>query len=224
MDSYLLVKYLHVLAFVYWLGADLGVFLAARYAARPDLALAERRRFLRLTLLLDMGPRSGLILMVPTGITLASRGGWTDLDAAALAMVWISATLWLALTWALYFREGEQGAVAAWRRVDIAVRIVVVAGFTSMAVASLAGYGPVRADWLAFKALLFAGAVSIGLMLRLCLRDWLRGMRLIGSGEDVGLGNGLVAVASRRAERWALLLWLFVALTALLGVVQPGFR
>jgi hypothetical protein len=49
-------------------------------------------------------------------------------------------------------------------------------------------------------------------------------MRLVDSGEDVGLGNRLIEVAARRAERWALLLWLLVAGIALLGVVQPSFR
>jgi hypothetical protein len=56
--DYTLWQYLHILLFVYWLGADLGVFLAARYVARTDLSLDERLRFLDLLLKIDMGPRS----------------------------------------------------------------------------------------------------------------------------------------------------------------------
>ena len=51
---------LHLILFVYWLGADLGVFYAAKFVARSDLTVEERHRFLELTLLIDMGPRTGL--------------------------------------------------------------------------------------------------------------------------------------------------------------------
>ena len=56
--TYDIWRYIHVLLFVYWLGADLGVYYAAKYVARADLPLDERLRFLDLTLLLDMGPRT----------------------------------------------------------------------------------------------------------------------------------------------------------------------
>ena len=65
MNSYGLWQYFHILLFVYWLGADLGVFLASRYVARADLPTPERLRFLEMLLKVDMGPRTALILMMP---------------------------------------------------------------------------------------------------------------------------------------------------------------
>jgi hypothetical protein len=108
--------------------------------------------------------------------------------------------------------------------VDLGIRLAVIALFAGAAIAALAGYGPLHARWLALKALLYATAVGIGIVLRVLLADWLRGMRLVESGEDVALGNGLIQLAATRAERWALLLWLLVAAIALLGVVQPSLR
>ena len=45
MPEYQLLHFFHVLLFAYWLGADLGVHLAARFAIRADLPFAERMRF-----------------------------------------------------------------------------------------------------------------------------------------------------------------------------------
>ena len=38
MNEYLLLKFAHLRAFVYWLGGDLGTFLASRYVIRDDLS------------------------------------------------------------------------------------------------------------------------------------------------------------------------------------------
>ena len=225
-DGYLLTKYLHLLAFAYWLGADLGVFYAARLAARGDLATAERRRALRLALLLDMGPRTGLILVLPSGFTLTVLGGWLEAGSPAIVAAWLVAGAWLALAWWLFLAgERPAGAAQRWRRVDLGVRAVVIAGSLLAAVSSLAGLGPLRASWLALKLLLYAAVVAIGVVLRFLLADWFRGMSLVAAGgSDVARGNAIVARASLRAERWALLLWLLVAAIALLGVTQPALR
>ncbi len=223
-DWYPLFRYAHLLAFVYWLGADLGVFYAARYAARGGLSSAERHRFLRLALLLDMGPRTALILVVPTGFTLAVGGGWLPADMGLVGFVWAASLAWLVLTWWLHLAEGKSAWIEPWRLIDLGVRFAVIAFFAAGGLAALSGLGPLHSRWLALKALLYAAVVGIGVLLRVLLADWLRGMRLVDSGEDVGLGNRLIEVAARRAERWALLLWLLVAGIALLGVAQPSFR
>ena len=50
------VVFLHLLLFVYWLGADLGVLLLAREARRPDLSFAERAFALRMAMRIDSCP------------------------------------------------------------------------------------------------------------------------------------------------------------------------
>ena len=75
MDTYTLLVFLHVVLFAYWLGADLGVHLAARFAIRSDLPFEERMRFLVLILLIDLGPETAITLMVPLGLTLAVMSG-----------------------------------------------------------------------------------------------------------------------------------------------------
>jgi hypothetical protein len=97
VESHSTLQFVHVILLVYWLGTDLGVYLCARYVARADLAVAERRRFLELLLVLDMGPRTSLVLMIPTGVLLAMGGGWMALPQSVVFAVAVAAAGWLAL-------------------------------------------------------------------------------------------------------------------------------
>lgn len=111
MNSHALWQYAHILLFVYWLGADLGVFFASRYVARADLPLDERLRFLELLLKVDMAPRTALILMIPVGFALATALGLAPFAAGWLPAIWILCLGWLALAWYL-FRLGRDPRAA----------------------------------------------------------------------------------------------------------------
>lgn len=210
--------------FVYWLGADLGVFMASRYVARADLPTAERLRFLDLLLKVDMGPRTALILMVPVGLTLAVNLGLTPFADGLLPAIWIASLGWLVLTWRL-FLLGRDPRVQSLARLDHWIRVTVAALFVSLAVLSLLEGAPVGATWLAVKMLFFAVVVIIGLLLRRIIRDWAQGFAVLNRPDSpadaVQLANATIFGAYRRATRLAHSLWLLVALTALLGVAKP---
>jgi hypothetical protein len=224
--DYTLWQYLHILLFVYWLGADLGVFLAARYVARADLSLEERLRFLDLLLKIDMGPRTALILILPVGATLAAGlGAVSGLDAL-LPAAWIFALGWLALAWHVAIRP-QHPLAALGTRVDRLIRIVIANALAVVAAASLVRGAPVHAPWLALKLLLFAGVITLGLLLRGVLRDWATGfdvLRRVGAGSDSSAeANARIAAAHRRSTPYAVMLWLLVAAIAWLGVAKPLF-
>ncbi len=224
--EYALWQFAHILLFVYWLGADLGVFLAARYVARSDLGLDERLRFLELLLRLDLGPRSALILMIPVGGTLAAQLGSAPLFEPLLPPLWGSALLWLAIAWwiVLWPRHRATPLLTA---LDRWLRIVVVATSAGIALPSLLRGAPIGTPWLAAKLLLFAAVVWLGLLLRGVLRDWGSGFAALRTavGPDAArqsrAANALIDAAYRRATRYALLLWLLVAAIAFLGVTKP---
>lgn len=226
MNAYSLWQYAHILLFVYWLGADLGVFMASRYVARADLPTAERLRFLELLLRLDMGPRTALILMVPVGFTLATALQLTPFAAGLLPYIWLASLLWLAVTWRLFF-VGRAPAAQTLAKIDHWVRVTVAALFVSLGALSLLQRGPVQAPWLSLKMMLFAAVVVIGLLLRRVIRDWARGFSMLNavavSPADSTRANELIFQAYRRATRLAHSLWLLVALMALLGVAKPAW-
>ncbi len=220
LSTYPLWQYAHILLFVYWLGADLGVFFASRYVARADLPLEERLRFLELLLKVDMGPRTALILMVPVGFTLAAALGIAEFARAWLPAIWIISLGWLALAWYL-FRNARNPAALPWARLDQGVRVAVALAFLALGVSSLATGGPLGAPWLAGKFVLFAGVVTLGLLLRITIRDWVAGFAQLRVEATRDAGNALIFGAYRRATRLAHLLWLGVAAIAFLGVVKP---
>jgi hypothetical protein len=221
VNSYPLWQYVHILLFVYWLGADLGVFVASRYVARADLPLEERLRFLELLLTVDMGPRTALILMIPVGFTLATTLGLAPFADGWLPAIWALAIGWLALAWYL-FRAGRDPRAARWARVDQVLRIAVIVAFLGTGLATLLTGGPLGTGWLAGKFVLFAGVVTLGLLLRVVIRDWIKGFAQLRVEATRDSGNSLIHAAHRRAARMAMLLWLFVAAIAFLGVVKPG--
>ena len=75
LDSYQLLRFAHVLLFAYWLGADLGVFLAGGVMSRPGLPVPERNRVRSLLMDIDLAPRIALIGMLPVGFQLALSWG-----------------------------------------------------------------------------------------------------------------------------------------------------
>jgi uncharacterized membrane protein len=86
----------HVLGWVFWLGTDVGVFLAARYAERADLSAETRLTVLELGMLLDRAPRLAVPIVWFTGVLLSRSLGYDLLPvafAAAFALLWLLVTL-----------------------------------------------------------------------------------------------------------------------------------
>ncbi|MEZ5513631.1 MAG: hypothetical protein R3F58_07145 [Steroidobacteraceae bacterium] len=221
VSEYALWQYVHIVLFVYWLGADLGVFMASRYVARADLSLAERLRFLELTLRIDIGPRTALILMVPVGSTLAVNLGVVPWLSGWLWLVWILALAWLALAW-WCFAHARDPRAKPFVQLDTWIRWCVATIFIGLGAAAFAREGLIEARWLAAKFIAFGGAVVLGVLLRSVIRDWVTGFAQLRAPATEAAGNQLIDSAHHRATRLALLLWLLVALTAFFGVTKPA--
>ena len=70
MSTYLLIKYAHLLAFVYWLGGDLGTFLASRQVVNSSNSPEARSVALKIMLACDMGPKLAMPIILPLGMQL----------------------------------------------------------------------------------------------------------------------------------------------------------
>jgi len=209
------LAFFHILLFVFWLGADLGVFYSAKYVARSDLSKAERLRFLDLLMRLDMYPRSTLILMLPVGASLAQANGWGQVSTAVMVEIWGAALAWFVLMWASHKRPQD-----TWlKTLDLGLRYGVIGVLT--VVAAFSFYQGTWTDqaWLSIKLLLFAGVIGLGLLLRGSVTLWMRGFALLDSDADAA--NQLIQQGHTSAQRFAHTLWLLLILMALLGVAKP---
>lgn len=217
-DSDSLLRFVHVLLFAYWLGADLGVFLAGGVMSRPGLPVPERNRIRSLLMDIDLAPRVALIGILPVGFQLSLAWG-APLPAGAVPLVWGGAVLWIALALFIHFGHGSPW-IARLLRVDLVLRTGLLAGFAMLAWTEWrdpAGETPL---WLILKFVVVAAIVVDGMVLRVYSGQWRLAMARFAAGDVTG-GEALLKVRRRKAASAALVMWALVAVAAFLGTVKP---
>jgi len=209
-DPYRLLVFLHLLLFVYWLGSDLGVMINSIYAGKGDLTGNARARLREAQTLIDMAPRTCLVLMVPVGLTLASRWGLA-ISGDELLGVWAFGFGWLWLVWMVHWRHGAPSGMLLWK-IDLGIRVAVTIGFIGMGLSSLIAATPVAPHWLAMKMLLFGTLILLGVIVRfMLLLSPPRPAVVTGGSEPFWTGLRLVVFA----------IWALVLVMALFGVTKP---
>ncbi len=96
---YSIMVLVHILLLVFWVGTDVGVFLAAKVSERSDLSPETRSTVLSVGMVLDRLPRSALVLIIPSGLFLASYSGLMDIPLQVLYTIYSMAALWLLILW-----------------------------------------------------------------------------------------------------------------------------
>ncbi|MFN6935097.1 MAG: hypothetical protein ACK4NZ_08090 [Tsuneonella sp.] len=153
--AYPTLVYVHLLLFVLWLGADVGVFLLGQhFRKRTEYTLDQRLALLKLLVLVDMTPRSAWALMVPLSLTVSNMGGWWDVPHWWLWVGWLVGGFWLWLVWDAH-RHDQTPRATRNRRIESWVRYGLAAFYLWLGAASLLTGEPIAAGWLAWKALLF---------------------------------------------------------------------
>src|SRR4051812_19078388 len=99
-----LATLVHVLMFVYWLGADLGTFYSSYLMVDTKRSREGRLAALKIWSSIDMAPRTAMILVLPTGLTLATVKGWLAAPPWLLAAVWLVAAVWMFVAWRIQIR------------------------------------------------------------------------------------------------------------------------
>lgn len=153
--TYPTLVYAHLLLFVLWLGADVGVFLLGQHFRKRELyTLDQRIALLKLLVLVDMTPRSAWALMVPVSLSVSAMGGWWDVPGWLLAAGWAVGGVWLWLVWDAHAHDMTPRA-ARNRKIEGWIRYALAAFFLWLGLQSLIVGTPIAAGWLAWKALLF---------------------------------------------------------------------
>lgn len=216
MSEYLILKFLHLIAFVYWLGGDLGTFLASRQVVNPANSPESRHIALKIMLACDQGPKMAMPLILPLGVHAAVLSGQMPAPAWLVPAVWLLAVVWLGNVLVLYFNEGKAFTTRL-AKADLIMRIAIVVVLSVYAVLALLDHLNL-ADWLAWKLLVFAALVACGIMIRLHLKPFVPAFAAMmangASAEtDAAMQN---SIARCRPFVWAIWLGLFV--NAALGV------
>jgi hypothetical protein len=219
--DYQLLLLVHLLIAGYWLGGDLGVFYIAGKIADPKQPLAVRLFSAKTMLLLDMIPRTCLILAFGTGLTLAGIRGFLPLSTGLLLAVWAVTLTWLTLAWVAFLKEhsaiGHQIA-----KIDFYLRLLILVVFVAVGIDALTDGGWVAQQrWLGAKMVLFAGIISMGLLVRIQLRPFgpLFGKVVSNSATDAEQQALQRLIA--RVKIPVLCIWLIIVLITILGKLKP---
>jgi len=221
-EIYALLVLLHLLLFVYWLGADIGVFYSARYVQDTTLTLESRRTALRIMGWIDQLPRYSLVLMLPIGTTLGMAIGVIDLPSFAPVVTWLIGAAWLWFVWAIHHFQGTPLAERL-RSIDLIWRFILVGALLMTGAAGLVGQGPLVTDWISLKVALFGVLVFCGIMIRM------RGKRIgpslrkiLAEGSTPELEAELVR-GFDRTRPFILGIWALLLVAAFVGLAKPTF-
>jgi hypothetical protein len=222
MGYYDILVYAHVLAFVFWLGGDLGVAILGAAFRDRSKPLETRLEFLRLLAIVDMGPRSAWVAMVPLSITLVDVGGYWDAPDAVVIGAWIIGASWMALIWRIHL-AGPGPQSAGLKTIEFWVKIAITCAYGALGVLALAGQGPLEANWLGYKALTFAVIFIAAIMIDVASKPV--GPLLMTVIEE-GSSDATEIPLRRAMDGARLWVWATYALLLVigyLGSVKPAF-
>ena len=210
-------KLLHVGTLVYWVGADLGVFYAAHLITNPAHSPRTRAVLLKLLAWIDMLPRYMLLLTFPIGAQLAAGLDLSPIDGVWLWLVWIVAVGWIFMVREIHRREGS-AAARTLGNIDLVLRVVFIGALVASALASFGLGQPYATTWLALKVLLFAGAVSCGVAIRIAFKPFVPAfLQLVAEGSTPAVEARLKGTLGR-TRPFVIGIWVLAAATAFIGL------
>jgi hypothetical protein len=217
------LRWAHIIAMVYWLGGEWGVFQTSYNVVNRALPLAERRRHMETAYRIDILARSGIILLLPLGLHMGAIWTVSPFGGAWLWLIWALGLSWLGLCWAAFFkRETDTGIRLT--RIDESVRFVLIPLLALCAISSLLGHGPFRGgtglNWYPTKILIYSLTLVIGLKLRFIMREWTVMFRKLDQAPDAAVEARLER-SIRIGRGLAYVYWVMIGSVAFIGATKP---
>ncbi|ANY21126.1 hypothetical protein A6F68_02632 [Tsuneonella dongtanensis] len=219
-----ILRWLHILAMVYWLGGEWGVFQTSYHVTNPALPLEERRRHMETAYRIDILARTGIVLLLPLGLHMGKLYGFVpSLDGGGIWLMWLFFAVWLAMTWTAFIKRETDIGIKVTRTEEL-LRYPLIAAIIVVSVMAYGGSGPVEVSegnfWYPTKMLMYAFALCIGLFLRLVMRRWTARFRILAAGPDAEQEAALAREIGQ-ARIAAYIYWITIATVCFLGAVKP---
>jgi len=219
-----ILRWVHILAMVYWLGGEWGVFQTSYHVTNPALSLEERRRHMETAYRIDILARTGIVLLLPLGLHMGKLYGFVPLlEGAGVWWMWLFFAIWLAMTWTAFIKRETDIGIAV-TRTEEWLRYPLILTLFAAAALAIAGSGPITSGpdnlWYPSKMGLYAFALCIGLFLRLVMRRWTERFRILAIGPNAAQEAALAReIALARVA--AYIYWITIASVCFLGAVKP---
>jgi hypothetical protein len=221
IGTYNVLLLLHVLMFVYWLGADLGVLYAAKYGADEKLSVETRQTIGDIMAFVDLFPRLSVPLIGATGITMAFLSGAFVFNDVWIWLVWLAALLWIASNLFVYMNRADPNRIRSVVRFDTLWRITLLIAIAGVAAASFFGVGITSSTSLVAKLLIYAMAIALSLVLRVLFRPYRPALKRIAADGDNAVDSAIMNKALASARPIVILIWLLTIVAAAIGLWKP---
>lgn len=212
--------FFHIILFVFWLGADLGVaILGDHFRKRKDYSVKERLLILKLLVITDMGPRIAWCLMIASTISLVKAGGYWDVPVWGVVLAWAISFGWLWLTLAAH-KAGQTPRAAKLKKLEMTLKWLLAIFYLGLGAFSLITDAPLEANWLASKALLFGlifvAAILIDVMFK-PVGPMLMAIIEKGSSDETEIP---LRKTMDKSRFWVRMTYLLLVLTAFIGTTK----
>ena len=218
-----ILRWLHILAMVYWLGGEWGVFQTSYKVVNPKLSFEERMRHMETAYRIDIMARTGIITLLPLGLHMGYLWGVQPLGGLWMVGMWLVWLAWMGVTWGAFATRGKPiwktlSTIEDWTRY-LLIPTLIITGITS-----LFGAGPFEAGdgqaWYAAKVLTYGIALIIGVILRLVMHEWQAKFRILAEGPDEAVETALNrSINIGRGVAYAY--WVLISMTCFFASVKP---
>lgn len=219
LDTHLLWAYAHIVLFVYWLGADVGLYGVMILVKNPKLSYETRATLIKLAFYIDLFPRITFALLLPVGMHLARDLGLYPFTDGLMTLAWTAGILWSALHLAVVWYKGTAFARTLVRFNQV-YELVLGGFFVGVGALSLATGAPIEAGWFAAKLLIFGLIFWVILGIDVVFQPFTTILRM-GPGGSTPEKEREVTRATHITMAWAVLLYLLVLAVAFLGKLKP---
>jgi hypothetical protein len=217
MTDYILWKYAHILMFVFWVGTDMGVFLAARRSTDASLSFMTRVTLLHMALRIELLPRTMWKAALPLGVMLSRNLGYLPMSDLAVALVWVFSIAWWAISMAgAWWYDKPVGhrlaRITNWLTGLVGVTVIL------LCLSSWLGSGPFVQDapWLHLKVAIY-GVINLMVIWMIAAFDPIGAA--FGRLAVEGSRPEIEAIISRTMDRSTVIIWSTYFLIALVGFI-----
>ncbi|MBM3502264.1 MAG: hypothetical protein FJX65_00165 [Alphaproteobacteria bacterium] len=222
MDWQVFWIFIHVALLVYWLGADISVFLTSLRVKNANYSKETRMALVKVLNFVNWFPSGANMFMLPVGLMLADGLGHSPVTGWWLVLVWVAAFAWLRLIWVAGNKRGTPEGKRL-STIDLYLRYALIALLVVVGVMSLATGEPFTAAWLAVKLLLFAYVLCMGLGIRFSFANFGPTFgRIMAQGSTPELEKEITRL-TYAVKPWVLLLWGGLVVMGYIGIAQPQF-
>ena len=219
MDSHSIWAYVHILLFVYWLGADAGLYLAMAMVKNPSLSFEARTTLIRLAFYIDLFPRITFALILPVGMHLARDLNLYPIGDGLILLSWVIGILWSGVHLGIARYKGTPTGTVL-RTVNKLYEAVAGLCFVLIGLFSVVTGAPIETPWFAWKLLAFGLIFWVILGFDTMFQPFTAILRM-GPDGSTPEAEKRVTRMTRLTMAWSILLYLLIAAVAFIGKIKP---